>query len=281
MPGGNNGFQWNAGSSLFGPSLSTIFMTRQQQAEEERRQHRCLVQNYVNPFALPWLGETYMPALHTPAVNPLAPDNLRKTLQNAHFNPDSIERLMGTGHHPGVNPELALVAARAKQIYENQHPGHSFEIVQGFRTRADQQQIAALGSAYTNASGKKGHESPHQFGAAIDFHVTERNKAGEYIPQPNDRENDNDYKNVAVAMRQAAQELGYGSKLNYGALGDVHVGHGKTKHPDWGHVEEKRQFWNQWHPAGESHPPKANNHHAQHHHAHHHRHTTPTTPGKK
>ena len=275
MPGQNNGFQFNGGSSLFGPSLTTIFTTRQQQAEEERRQGRCLVNHYVNPFTLPWLGENYMPALNHPAVNPLAPDNLRKTLQDAHFNRDSIDRLMGTAHHPGVNPELALVAARAKQIYENQHPGHSFEIVQGFRTKTDQQHIAALGSAYTNASGKKGHESPHQFGAAIDFHVGTRSKSGVFVPQPNDRENDQDYKDVATAMRQAAQELGYGNKLNYGALGEVHVGHGRTKHPDWGHIEEKRQFWNQWHPPGEQHPAKTGHHHQAHH-----KHTTTPAPGK-
>lgn len=170
--------------------------------------------------------------------NTLTPAEIKKRLQQANFNEPSIEKLMG------VNPELALVAARAKELYEASHPGKSFQVEQGFRSRIQQRQIAAKGSAFTNASGKKGHESPHQFGQAFDFHILENG-----VRQPNNRENDNDYKDVAASMRQAAQELGYGDKLNYGALGDVHVGHGKGRHPDWGHIEEKRSFWNQWHPG--------------------------------
>ena len=163
---------------------------------------------------------------------------LRQRLANVGFNQPSITKLMG------VNPELALVAARAKEMYEAAHPGKSFQIEQGFRSRIQQRQIAALGSAYTNASGAKGHESPHQFGQAFDFHILENG-----VRQPDNRENDQDYKDVAASMRAAAAELGYGDKLNYGALGDVHVGHGKSRHNDWGHIEEKRTLWNQWRPG--------------------------------
>ena len=278
MPGGNDGFSWNSSSTLFGPSLTTIFTNRMQQQEEERRRHMCLVNDYVNPFSQPWLGETFMPGLPVkPVGNPLSPENVRRTLQEAHFDQPAIDHLAGKGHHPGVNPELALVAARAKAIYEAAHPGKSFTVDQGYRTRQDQAQIAALGSNFTNASGAKGHESPHQFGQAFDFHILERGRNGQWNRQPNERENDNDYKDVAAAMRKAAGELGYGNKLNYGALGDVHVGHGATRHPDWGHIEEKHQFWNQWHPVAEKPPTPPAHHHTQHHHTVHHRTTAAAT----
>ena len=170
--------------------------------------------------------------------NTLTPADVKRRLEQAGFNAPSVQKLMG------VNPELALVAARTKELYDASHPGKSFQVEQGFRSRIQQRQIAAKGSAFTNASGKKGHESPHQFGQAFDFHILENG-----VRQPDNRENDNDYKDVAACARQAAQELGCVDKLNFGAFGDVHVGHGKSKHPDWGHIEEKRQFWNQWHPG--------------------------------
>ncbi|TAL31188.1 MAG: hypothetical protein EPN97_11425 [Alphaproteobacteria bacterium] len=170
------------------------------------------------------------------------PEYIRQRLEQAGFNELSVNKLMN------VNPELALTAIKAKQLYEAAHPGKSFQVEQGFRSKIQQQNIAALGSAYTNASGKKGHESPHQFGQAIDFHILEKN-GKEWVRQPDNRENPNDYVDVANAMKQAAQELGYASKFNYGALGDVHVGRGKRRHNDWGHIEEKKHFWNQWRPG--------------------------------
>ena len=172
--------------------------------------------------------------------NTLTPAQIKQRLEQAGFNAPSVDKLMG------VNPELALVAARAKELYEASHPGKSFQIEQGFRSRIQQRQIAARGSAFTNASGAKGHESPHQFGQAFDFHILENG-----VRQPDNRENDQDYKDVAASMRAAAGELGYSDRLNYGALGDVHVGHGRTRHNDWGHIEEKRTLWNQWRPGQE------------------------------
>ncbi|MEZ0225773.1 MAG: hypothetical protein ACAH83_14555 [Alphaproteobacteria bacterium] len=182
-----------------------------------------------------------MPQTTTPAY-------MKKKLEDAGFNELSVNKLMN------VNPELALTAIKAKQIYEAAHPGKSFQVEQGFRSKIQQQNIAALGSAYTNASGKKGHESPHQFGQAIDFHILE--KAGnEWVRQSDKNEKSSDYVDVANAMKQAAQQLGYASKFNYGALGDVHVGKGKSRHNDWGHLEEKKQFWNQWKPGQGVHIP--------------------------
>jgi hypothetical protein len=177
-----------------------------------------------------------MPQTTTPAY-------IKKKLEDAGFNELSVNKLMN------VNPELALTAIKAKQIYEAAHPGKSFQVEQGFRSKIQQQNIAALGSAYTNASGKKGHESPHQFGQAIDFHILEKNAKGEWVRQDDKHEKSSDYVDVANAMKQAAQQLGYASKFNYGALGDVHVGKGKSRHNDWGHIEEKKQFWNQWKPG--------------------------------
>ena len=225
---------------------------------------------------------------NTPAGNPTSPDNVRRALENAGFNASSIKRMMGTKTHPGVNPELALVAARARQIYQAAHPDRSFEVEQGFRTQGDQARIAARGSAFTNCSGKKGHESPHQFGQAVDIHIYERQPNGKFSRQEDRHENSRDYVDAANAMKQAARELGYSNKMNYGALGDVHVGHGKSRHNDWGHLEEKRQFWNQWHPPVEHPEHKAGHpatethaHHSHHHHRkHHHHHHTPTTPSK-
>lgn len=177
-----------------------------------------------------------MPQTTTPAY-------IRKKLEDAGFNELSVNKLMN------VNPELALVACKAKQLYESTHPGKSFQVEQGFRSKIQQQHIAALGSNFTGASGKKGHESPHQFGQAIDFHILEKNAKGEWVPQDNKHEISSDYVDVANCMKQAAQQLGLASKFNYGALGDVHVGKGKKRHNDWGHIEEKKQFWNQWHPG--------------------------------
>jgi hypothetical protein len=228
---------------------------------------------------------------NTPAPqsgSPTSPENVRRALQNAGFSDSSIKRLAGTKTHPGVNPELALVAARAKQIYEAAHPNRSFEVEQGFRTQGDQARIAARGSAFTNCSGKKGHESPHQFGQAIDIHIYERQRNGKFLRQEDKNEKTQDYIDAAKAMKQAAQELGYADKMNYGALGDVHVGHGRSRHNDWGHLEEKRRFWNQWHPASEqpehkaAHPKAAHHEHHGHqshhrHHKHHHRHHHATT----
>jgi hypothetical protein len=171
------------------------------------------------------------------------PEYIKQRLEKAGFNELSVNKLMN------VNPELALTAIKAKQIYEAAHPGKSFQVEQGFRSKIQQQHIAALGSNFTNASGKKGHESPHQFGQAIDFHILEKNAKGEWVRQDDKNEKSSDYVDVANAMKQAAQQLGYASKFNYGALGDVHVGKGKSRHNDWGHIEEKRQFWNQWHPG--------------------------------
>lgn len=231
---------------------------------------------------------------NTPA-NPTAPENVRRALENAGFNESSIKRMMGTKTHPGVNPELALVAARARQIYQAAHPNRSFEVEQGFRTLGDQARIAARGSAFTNCNGKKGHESPHQFGQAVDIHIYERQPNGKFSRQEDRNENDRDYVDAANAMKEAARELGYSNKMNYGALGDVHVGHGRARHNDWGHLEEKRQFWNQWHPpvehkepkehkdhkagqpAGEHHGSQSHHHHRKHHHHHH----TATTPPAK
>ena len=101
------------------------------------------------------------------------PEYIRKKLEDAGFNELSVNKLMN------VNPELALVACKAKEIYERAHPGKSFQAEQGFRSKIQQQNIAALGSNFTGASGKKGHESPHQFGQAIDFHILERNRSEE------------------------------------------------------------------------------------------------------
>jgi hypothetical protein len=183
-----------------------------------------------------------MPQTTTPAY-------IRKKLEDAGFNELSVNKLMN------VNPELALTAIKAKQIYEAAHPGKSFQVEQGFRSKIQQQKIAALGSNFTGASGKKGHESPHQFGQAFDFHILEKNAKGEWVRQDDKNEKSSDYVDVANAMKQAAQQLGYGSKFNYGALGDVNVGKGKYRHPDWGHIEEKKQFWNQWHPGQSVHIP--------------------------
>lgn len=155
-----------------------------------------------------------------------------------------------------IDPDLALIVARAKEMYDADHGSdlkYTFQVEQGFRSLGQQKNIPAKNTMADGVHKK----SYHQFGEAIDFRIWERDpKTSQFVRQTDaregnknnlykdDREEDHaDYKTIAWYMYKASEDLRdkgvIEAAIVCGADGSVQV----NGYNDWGHVQIKRAEW--------------------------------------